>query len=65
MGKGTTISCPHCHNVGPCVWTGYGKNWVMCPSCQRRLRWTEVQALHLVESGAALSRGEQYSIGYH
>ncbi|UCF19164.1 MAG: hypothetical protein JSU87_14745 [Gemmatimonadota bacterium] len=45
----TAMCCPHCHNVGVCVWPGYGKDWVICPRCQRRVRWTEVQAKYLVE----------------
>jgi hypothetical protein len=49
MCKETAMRCPHCHNVGVCVWPGYGRDWVICPYCQRRVRWTEVQAKYLVE----------------
>jgi len=42
------MRCPHCGNVGPCVWVGFGKDWVLCQYCQRRVRWSEVQANYLV-----------------
>jgi hypothetical protein len=65
MCKENTMRCPHCHNVGACVWVGFGKDWVLCQFCQRRIRWTEVQARYLVSDEDAWSPGPQKAGAYH
>ncbi len=43
------VRCPHCREVGQAVWTGYGRNWVVCERCQRRIRWEEIEMGWLLE----------------
>jgi hypothetical protein len=64
MCKEKDMRCPHCRNVGACVWVGYGKDWVICQFCQRRIRWTEVQAKYLVEDGDSW-QPSQKAAAYH
>jgi hypothetical protein len=65
MEREQIMRCPHCHNVGACVWVGFGKDWVICQFCQRRVRWTEVQAKYLVDDKDDWMRGPQKVVAYH
>ena len=65
MCKETTMRCPHCHNVGSCVWPGYGKDWVLCQYCQRRVRWSEVLAKYLIEEDDAWIPGTPKVAAFH
>jgi hypothetical protein len=51
--------------VGACVWVGFGKDWVLCQFCQRRIRWTEVQAKYLVSEEEIWSPRPQKAQAYH
>jgi hypothetical protein len=51
MCKENIMRCPHCHGVGPCVWVGFGKDWVLCQHCQRRVCWSELELADLVDDG--------------
>ena len=64
MCKEQIMHCPHCNNVGPCVWVGFGKDWVLCQFCQRRVRWVEVKAKHLVADDKE-STSSQKAAAYH
>ncbi|NIR43725.1 MAG: hypothetical protein GWN99_07165 [Gemmatimonadetes bacterium] len=59
------MRCPHCHNVGPWVWVGFGKDWVLCQFCQRRIRWAEVMAEHLVGESEHWTPASQKTGAYH
>jgi hypothetical protein len=66
MEREHIMRCPHCHNVGACVWVGFGKDWVICQFCQRRVRWTEVQAKYLIDDDDEdWMRGPQKVVSYH
>jgi hypothetical protein len=59
------MRCPHCHNVARCVWVGYGKDWVLCRHCQRRVRWLEVETKYLLRDENVLGEGSHTEAAYH
>lgn len=65
MSKEHLMKCPHCHHVADIVWIGYGKDWVMCHHCQRRIRWSEVEMKYLLRAEKLSEAGEQKALAYH
>ncbi|MGD8869851.1 MAG: hypothetical protein PVI01_19680 [Gemmatimonadales bacterium] len=59
------MRCPHCRNVGECVWVGFGKDWVLCEHCQRRVRWSEVMSKYLVSSEEEWKSSREKVPAYH
>lgn len=64
MERDESMRCPHCSNVGPCIWVGYGRDWVICSHCQRRVRWSEARLSDLVQRDRD-SKAEALSRSYH
>ncbi len=48
MNEEKLMRCPHCLEVGKVIWVGFAKEWVICQSCQRRIRWEEVRRNYLI-----------------
>jgi hypothetical protein len=65
MSKTKFMRCPHCHKIGECVWVGFGRDWILCQHCQRRVRWSEVQAKYLVQSREEWAPNAQKLAAYH
>lgn len=65
LKKQKLMRCPHCRNVSQCVWVGFGKDWILCQHCQRRVRWSEVQSKYLITSDDDLSRDPEKAYAYH
>lgn len=66
MSDANIMRCPHCHHVGEFLWVGYGRDWVVCGQCQRRLHWEEVQIRWLVDDEELwIPGGSQVSGAYH
>jgi len=64
MSGGRRIYCPSCRKVGPGVWVGYGRDWVLCSHCQRRVRWTEVEARQALGQEEE-PKAKRAAAGYH
>lgn len=66
MKEENVMRCPHCREVGKCVWTGYGRNWLICENCQRRIGWEELQIGWLLDDEDLwVPGGERTAGGYH
>ncbi len=64
MTQDRLMFCPHCHNVSDCVWPGFGRDWVLCHHCQRRVRWTEVETRYLLRDEGE-ERQVELNAAYH
>lgn len=58
------ICCPHCRKAGAGVWLGYGRDWLLCSHCQRRVRWTELRAWQLIRDREE-PKLRQATVSYH
>lgn len=58
-----TMCCPYCHQASPCVFVGFGKDWLVCSRCQRRIRWSEVRTAQLIQEAG--KKGESPARAYH
>jgi hypothetical protein len=65
MSRTKLMRCPHCRNVGECVWVGFGRDWVLCQHCQRRVRWSEVMSKYLVSSEEEWKSSREKVAAYH
>jgi len=65
MSNNKLIRCPHCHDVAEVVWIGFGKEWVMCDHCQRRIRWMEVETKYLLRDAGVDSTEAENEASYH
>ena len=62
MDEKRTIRCPYCQQASPCVFVGFGKDWLICSCCQRRIRWSEVRTVQLIQESR---KKERQATAYH